>query len=187
MNPLEHSEVEEEIVGGMAGASLFEDGEWLVEVHPLGHSEVELVGVLKFFECEEVFPFGVVLNAGDAVGECVVDGDGEGLAALFEGRWWNFAEDEVGGGGFAEDAGGGAEGSRSILAPAGSGVSEVMLAAARAAELARAMWPSTRLRMQGWPVVIWSISSRVGSLAPGQRVWSQPPPTSHVPGFAFAV
>ena len=78
------------------------------------------------------------------------------------------------------------EASRSILAPEGSGVAAVMLAAARAAELATAMWPSTRPRMAGWPAVTWSMSSRVGSLSSGQRVWSHPPPRSQVPGLAVA-
>ena len=74
----------------MAGAALLEDREGLVEVQPLGDAEGEFVGVLEFFQGEEVVPIGVVLDAGDAVGEGVVDGDGEGLAALFEGRWREF-------------------------------------------------------------------------------------------------
>ena len=78
------------------------------------------------------------------------------------------------------------EASWSILAPLGSGVVEVMPAAAKAAELATAMWPSTRRKMAGWPAVTWSRSARVGSLSSGQRVWSQPPPWIQVPGFAVA-
>ena len=59
------------------------------------------------------------------------------------------------------------EASRSILAPAGSGVAEVMLAAARAAELATAMWPSTRRKMAGWPAVTWSRSVAGGEFVVG--------------------
>ena len=59
------------------------------------------------------------------------------------------------------------EASRSILAPAGSGVAAVMLAAARAAELATAMCPSTRRKMAGWPAVTASRSVREGSLVVG--------------------
>ena len=78
----------------------------LVEVEPLADAEVEFVGVFEVFEGEEVVPVGDVLDGGDAVGEDVGDGDGEGLAALFEGGRRNFCDDEGEGGGFAEDAGG---------------------------------------------------------------------------------
>ena len=105
----------------MAGAALLEDIDGLVEVDPLGDAEGEFVGVLEFFEGEEVVPVGVVLDAGDAVGEDVGDGDGEGLAALFEGRRRNFAEDEGVGGCFAEDAGGGAGGVAVDLGAGGVG------------------------------------------------------------------
>ncbi len=44
------------------------------KAQPLGYAEVEFAGVLELFQGEEVFPFGVVLDAGDAVGEGVVDG-----------------------------------------------------------------------------------------------------------------
>ena len=77
-----------------------------VEVEPFGDAKRKFAGVLEFFEGEEVFPVGVVLDAGDAVGEDVGDGDGESLAALFEGWRRNFAGDEGVGGGFAKDAGG---------------------------------------------------------------------------------
>ena len=49
-----------------------------------------------------------------------------------------------------------------------------------------AMWPSTREKMAGWPAVTASKSWRVGSCVPVQRVWSQPPPVSQVPGLALA-
>ncbi len=62
--------------------------------------------MFEFFEGEEVVPVGVVLDAGDAVGENVGDGDGESLAALFEGWRRNFAVDEAVGCAFAKDAGG---------------------------------------------------------------------------------
>lgn len=94
----------------MAGSALLKDLEGLVEVHPFGDAEVEFVGVLEFFEGKEVLPVGVVLDAGDAVREGVGDGDGQGLAALFEAGRRNFRSDEGVGGGFAEDAGGGAGG-----------------------------------------------------------------------------
>ncbi len=57
----------------------------MVEVEPFGDAEGELAGVLELFEGEEVFPVGVVLDGGDAVGEDVGDGDGEGLATLLRG------------------------------------------------------------------------------------------------------
>ena len=66
--------------------------------------------MLELFEGEEVVPVGVVLDAGDAIGEDVGDGDGEGLTALLEARRWNFFEDEGVGGGFPENAGGRAGG-----------------------------------------------------------------------------
>jgi len=62
--------------------------------------------VLELFEREKIFPVGVVLNAGDAVGEGVGDGDGHGLTALLQRRRRNFCDDEGIDGGFAEDAGG---------------------------------------------------------------------------------
>ena len=52
-----------------------------------------------------------------------------------------------------------------------------------AAELASAMWPSSRLTKTGCPGVTESIQSRRGSGAPGQRSWSQSPPRIHSPGF----
>ncbi len=71
-------------------------------------------------------------------------------------------------------------------APAGSGVAEVMPAAARAAELATAMWPSVREKMAGWPAVTGRGPARVGSGFAGPEVWSQPPPRIQVPGLARA-
>ena len=100
----ELGEMEAEVVGWVTGAALFEDIDGLVEVHPLGDAEGEFSGVLELFEGQEVFPVGVVLDACDSVGECVCDGDGEGLATFFEGWWRNFAEDEGIGGGFAQDS-----------------------------------------------------------------------------------
>src|ERR1700679_1604381 len=90
----------------MAGAAFFENGHWLIEGLPLGDSQLELAGVFELFESEEVFPVGVVLNTGDAVGEGVGDSDGHGLTALFEGRRRNFCDDESVDSGFAEDASG---------------------------------------------------------------------------------
>ncbi len=118
---LEHGEVEERIVGWVAGAALLEDGYGLVEVEPLGDAEVELAGVFELFEGEEVPPLGVVLDGGDAVGEGVVDGYVEGLAALFECGRRDFVEDEVAGGGLAEDAGGAAGGVAVDLCAGGIG------------------------------------------------------------------
>ena len=178
--------MEEGIVSGMAGAALFEDGYGLVELEPFGDAEGEFACVFELFEGEEILPFGVVLNAGDAVGQRVVDGYGEGLAALFERRRRDFCGDEGVGGGLAEDAGGGAGGVAVDLGPVGSGVEAVMLAAARAAELATAMCSSTRRKMAGWPAVTLSRSVRVGRVAPGQRVWSQPPPRIQSPGLDLA-
>ena len=85
--------MEEEIVGGIAGAALFQDCDGLAEVEPFGDAKRELAGVFQLFEGEEVFPLGVVLDAGDAVGEDVGDGNGEALAALLEGWRRNFGED----------------------------------------------------------------------------------------------
>ena len=65
---LEHREVEEQVVGWVARAALLEDGEGFVEREPLGEAEVEFVRVLELFKGEEVLPFGVVLDAGNAVG-----------------------------------------------------------------------------------------------------------------------
>ena len=48
--------------------------------------------------------------------------------------------------------------SRSILPPAGSGVSRVMCAAASAAVLATRMCPSVRSRTAGWPAETASMS-----------------------------
>ena len=48
--------------------------------------------MFELFEGEEVFPVGVVLHAGDAVGDDVGDCDCEGLAALFEGWRRNFCD-----------------------------------------------------------------------------------------------
>ncbi len=56
-----------------------------------------------------------------------------------------------------------------------------MPAAARAAESATAMWPSTRVKIAGWPALAASMSCRVGVFLSGQRVWSHPPPVSHCP------
>ncbi|MCU1225823.1 MAG: hypothetical protein JWQ42_3916 [Edaphobacter sp.] len=96
--------MEERVVGGVAGAALLEDCEGLREGEPFCDAEAELMGVLHLFEGEEVLPLGVVLDAGDAVGEGVIDGCGEGATALFE-RWRrDFAEDEGVGGGLAQDA-----------------------------------------------------------------------------------
>ncbi len=64
----ELGEMEAEIVGWVAGAALLEDLDGLVEVQPLGDADGELAGVFELFECEEVFPVGVVLHAGDSVG-----------------------------------------------------------------------------------------------------------------------
>ena len=68
--------------------------------------------------------------------------------------------------------------SRSMAPPCGGVVLPVMPAAARAAELAMAMWPSMRRRNAGWPAVILSRSWRVGSTFMDQSVWSQLPPVS---------
>src|SRR5579864_5756653 len=89
----------------MAGAALFEDRKRRVEGEPFGHAKVKFACVFELFESEEVVPVGVVLNAGDAVGENVGDGDGESLAALLEGWRRNFAVDEAVGCAFAKDAG----------------------------------------------------------------------------------
>lgn len=103
---LEHGEVEKRVVSGVAGTAFLEDLKGLVEGEPLGEAEVELVRVLELFEGEEVLPVGVVLDAGDAVGEGVVDGEVEGFGAVFGAGRGDFVEDEVSRGGFAEDAGG---------------------------------------------------------------------------------
>ena len=60
--------MEEGVIGGMAGAAGFEDGNRSVEVEPLADTEVKLSGVLKLFEGEEVFPAGVVLNGRNSIG-----------------------------------------------------------------------------------------------------------------------
>jgi len=113
--------VEERIIRGMAGSTLLEYLEWLVEGEPFGEAEVELVGVFQLFEGQEVFPFGVVLDAGDAVGEGVVDGEVEGFCSYFGAGGWDFAEDEAGCCGFAEDSGGVAGGVAIDLGAGGVG------------------------------------------------------------------
>ncbi len=150
---LELGEMEAEVVAGVAGAALLEDLDGPVEVHPLGYADGEFVGVLEFLEGEEVVPVGVVLHGGDSVGDDVGDRYGEGLATLLEGWRRNFAADEALAAASRRMPVGLPEASRSILAPAGSGVAAVMLAAARAAELATDMCPSTRRRRAGWPAV----------------------------------
>ena len=97
--------MEQEVIGGMAGSALLEDRDRLVELEPFGDAEGEFAGVFEFFHGEEVVPVGVVLHAGDAVGDDLCDGDHEGLAALLEGRRRNFADDQGVGTGLAEDAG----------------------------------------------------------------------------------
>ena len=75
--------------------------------------------------------------------------------------------------------------SRSILPPCGACVLPVMPAACNAAVLAMAIWPSTRTKIAGCPFVTASISCRVGSVWPGQSVWSQPWPMIHSPCRGF--
>ena len=79
------------------------------------------------------------------------------------------------------------EASRTIVPPSGSFVSRVTPARRRAAELAEAIWPSSRLTKTGWSRVTASMSCRVGSLLLGQDSWSQFPWRIHVPfGSVFA-
>ena len=102
----ELADVEEWIVGGMAGSALFEDGDGEVEVEPLGYAEVEFIGVFEGEEDLEVVPVGEVLGAGDAVGKGVGDGNVEGSVAVVERRRRNFGGEQGDGGAFANDASG---------------------------------------------------------------------------------
>ncbi len=176
----EEGEVEEWVVGVVGGAAGVEDGDGEVEVDPLGDAEGEFVFVLELFVDEPVVPGGEVLDGGDAVGEGVGDGELEGLFAGVVG----WAAGCVFRGGRVAGVSrmmpvGWPWASRSMWPPKGSGVEAVMPAAARAAVLATAMWPSTRKRKAGWPAVTGSRSSRVGRVLVGQLVWSQPPPRIH--------
>ncbi len=101
---LEHGEMEERVVGGVAGATLVEDREREVEVDPLGDAKGEFAGVLEFFEDEPVVPGGVVLDGGDAVGESILDREFEGFAACFGGGRRDLLLKEGEGGSFADDA-----------------------------------------------------------------------------------
>ena len=102
---LEHAEVQQRVVEVVAGAALLEVADGEVEVDPLVDAEGEFVFVLEAFEDEPVVPVGEVLHGGDAVGECVADGE---LRALRRCRRWAagcvFRRGR--GGRFADDAGG---------------------------------------------------------------------------------
>ena len=70
---------------------------------------MKLAFFFHLLEDEEVFPIAEVLHAGDAVGECVVDGELVAFAALFgRGRRDDFVDEVLRG--FAKDAGGFAAG-----------------------------------------------------------------------------
>ena len=118
---LEHGEVEERVVGGVGGAARLEVAEGEVEVDPFGEAEVEFAFAFHGFEHEPVIPRGEVLNAGDAVGECVGDGEIESLAAGVGVGRRDFAVDEGDGRSFADDAGGGAVRREIDLAAGGGG------------------------------------------------------------------
>ena len=98
--------MEQGIVEVVAGAARLEVADGKVEVDPLVDAEWEFVFVLEAFEDEPVVPGGEVLDGGDAVGECVLDGELEGFAAgVVAGRRDVFF-DEGARGSFADDAGG---------------------------------------------------------------------------------
>ncbi len=108
---LELREMEERIVGGVAGALLLEGREGEGEVEPLGDAEGEFPLALEVFEDEEVVEGGgVVLDAGDTVGEGVVDGGEQGRLAFGGCGRRDLAFDEARGGGFSDDAGEGSGG-----------------------------------------------------------------------------
>ena len=105
----------------MMGLMLFEGGDGVVEGEPLGDPDVKLVVPLHGFEREEVIPVGEVLHGGDAVGQSVVEREGEGLAADGRGRFGNVWLDESEGRSFADDAGEFALGVEVDLAACGCG------------------------------------------------------------------
>ncbi len=94
------------IVEVVAGAARFEIADGKVEVDPLVDAERQFVFVLEAFEDEPVVPGGEVLDGGDAVGERVLDGELESLAACVVAGWRDVFFDEGAGGRFADDAGG---------------------------------------------------------------------------------
>ncbi len=71
-------------------------------------------------------------------------------------------------------------GARTMRPPAGSFVSLVTFAAARASEFASDMWPSSRVTHTGLSGVTESIQDLLGS-SPPQSEWSQSPPRIHAP------
>ena len=77
------------------------------------------------------------------------------------------------------------DGSRKISPPQGSGVAASIPAARRAALLARPICRSLRLTNTGLLALSSSIHCLRGSGASGQVSWSQPPPVTHSPGFAW--
>ena len=122
---------------------------------------MEFALLLHLFEDQEVLPVAEVLHAGDAVGERVGDGEFVAFAALVvAGRRNDFVDEALRR--FAQDAGRFAVGVEVDGAALRGVVLPVMPAAASAAELAMAMWPSMRSRNAGWPPVTLSSSWRVG-------------------------
>src|SRR5438876_10550914 len=88
----------------MMGAMLLEDAERRVERQPLGNARGQFAFALQFFEGEEIFPIGIILDGGDAglgsIGQCQL----ERVAAL-RGSWFGqFIENYVLGS-CAQDAG----------------------------------------------------------------------------------
>ena len=146
-------------------------------------AQLELAFLFQLFKDEKVLPVAEVLHAGDAVGECVGDGEFVALAALVvAGRRNDFvdqllrrlAEDagglavriEVDGSalrrlGLAGDAGGGERG--------GVGDGDVAVDA---------------IKKRGMAAVTLSRSWRVGRIFCAQSVWSQFPPVSQWPAGA---
>ena len=124
-------------------------GERVHEGEPLGDAELEAAFLFELFVDEEVLPVAEVLHAGDAVGEGVGDGELVALAALGGGGRRNEGVDE----GSCADSRrmpvGWPWASRSMAPPCGGTVLPVMPAAASAAELAMAMWPSMRSKECG--------------------------------------
>ena len=90
----------------MAGTACVEVADGEGEIDPLSDADGELVFALKRFEDEPIVPVGEVLNGGDAVRECIVDGEQESLAARVGIGWRNVRRDEIEGRAFANDTGG---------------------------------------------------------------------------------
>ncbi len=91
--------------GIVSGALLFERVDGCTEGQPLGDAQGQLAFALHLLHDEEVFPIGVVLRGGEAVGDGVGHCEFEAAAPLRFAAGRNVLSNEFHPRGFAEDAG----------------------------------------------------------------------------------